>query len=73
MTRILIILVIFYANSAFAQLPGFVLTGNPESVNGATWTYQQTINGTVYDLKGIYIRKPLWASFRMKHYGTNTN
>ncbi|MFM7661341.1 MAG: hypothetical protein ACKO6A_01585, partial [Bacteroidota bacterium] len=56
MTRILIFLGIVYANSAFAQLPGFVLTGNPESVNGATWTYQQTINGTVYDLKGILFK-----------------
>jgi len=60
MTRILFILKIFCATSALAQLPGFVLTGNPESVNGATWTYQQTINGTVYDLTGILF-KPVGA------------
>jgi dienelactone hydrolase len=56
MKRLLIILGLFYTTIAMAQLPGFVLTGNPESVNGATWTYQQTINGTVYDLRGILFK-----------------
>jgi dienelactone hydrolase len=30
----------------------FVLTGNPESVTGAKWTYKET-GATVYDLQGI--------------------
>jgi dienelactone hydrolase len=38
------------------QLPGFTLTGNPESANGATWTFQQTINGTIYNLQGILFK-----------------
>ena len=33
MTRILIVFVIFYGNSAFAQLPSFVLTGKLNSQN----------------------------------------
>jgi dienelactone hydrolase len=36
------------------------ITGNPQSINGATWTYQQTIDGVVYDLQGI-LYKPLGA------------
>lgn len=60
MIRLLIILGLFIPTCAMAQLTGFTLTGNPENVNGSTWTFQQTINGTVYDLKGI-LYKPIGA------------
>ena len=43
-----------------AALPGFRLQGDPESSAGATWTYQATVNGIVYDLQGI-LRKPRGA------------
>jgi len=56
MTRLLLIIGLFISTSVMAQLTGFTLTGNPENVNGATWTFQQTINGTVYDLKGILFK-----------------
>jgi dienelactone hydrolase len=36
-----------------AQLNGFVLTGDAASTQGATWTFQKTINGVTYDLQGI--------------------
>jgi len=45
------------AAGAFAQLPGLVISGNPEAGTGATWTYQATVSGTNYDLSGI-LRKP---------------
>jgi dienelactone hydrolase len=36
-----------------AQLPGLTINGNPQSANGASWTYQDSVNGTWYDLQGI--------------------
>ncbi|HOZ89922.1 MAG TPA: T9SS type A sorting domain-containing protein [Bacteroidia bacterium] len=56
MKRLLLILGLFISSSGMAQLTGLTLTGNPESLNGATWTYQQTINGTSYDLTGILFK-----------------
>lgn len=49
---------IFISFKANAQLPGFVLTGNPESTSGATWTYSATINSVFYNLKGL-LYKPV--------------
>lgn len=46
--------------TAKAQLAGFTLTGNPENTNGATWMFQNTINGVAYDLRGI-LYKPAGA------------
>jgi len=37
-------------------LHGFVLTGDPTSTNGATWTYRDTVNGVIYDLQGILLK-----------------
>ena len=37
-------------------LHGFVLTGNPASIYGATWTYKDTVNGVNYDLAGILLK-----------------
>ena len=37
-------------------LHGFVLTGNPASTNGATWTYRDTVGGVIYDLEGILLK-----------------
>lgn len=34
----------------------FVLQGDPESTQGATWTYQGSLNGVVYDLQGILLK-----------------
>jgi dienelactone hydrolase len=43
----------FFSLHSVAQLPGFVLTGNPQSATGASWTYRDTINSIMYDLEGI--------------------
>ena len=37
-------------------LHGFVLTGDPASANGATWTYRDTVQGIIYDLAGILFK-----------------
>lgn len=37
---------------------GFVISGNPESAAGATWTYRGTVNGTTYDLAGVLLKPP---------------
>jgi len=37
-------------------LEGFVLTGDPESANGATWVFKDTINSVIYDLTGILLK-----------------
>lgn len=52
----LVFTLIFF--DARAQLTGFALTGNPESTNGATWTYSATVNSIVYNLKGL-LYKPV--------------
>ena len=39
--------------NANCQLAGFTLIGNPQSAAGATWTYQDSVNGIWYDLEGI--------------------
>jgi dienelactone hydrolase len=46
-----------YAGSISAQtLKGFVLTGDPASTNGATWTYRDTVEGIIYDLTGVLFK-----------------
>lgn len=77
MLRLFLILALFISINTDAQLAGFTLTGNPESTNGATWTYQQTNNGIIYDLKGILF-KPVgtgkFPSVIVNHgTGGNTN
>jgi dienelactone hydrolase len=37
-------------------LTGFVLTGDPIATNGATWTYQATVAGVVFDLQGVLFK-----------------
>ena len=37
-------------------LHGFVITGNPASASGATWTYRDTVNGVIYDLAGVLFK-----------------
>jgi dienelactone hydrolase len=44
-------------NDTAVALAGFRIQGDPESALGATWTYQATVDGIVYDLQGI-LRKP---------------
>lgn len=34
----------------------FALTGDPESTQGATWTYRGTLQGVAYDLQGILLK-----------------
>jgi dienelactone hydrolase len=41
---------------AAAQLPGLVVTGNPESDSGARWTYRDTVNDTLFDLAGVLFK-----------------
>ena len=38
--------------------PAFVVTGNPESTTGATWTFKATVDGVAYDLTGV-LYKPV--------------
>jgi dienelactone hydrolase len=35
---------------------GFVLQGDPESAQGATWTYRGTLDGVTFDLQGILVK-----------------
>lgn len=37
-------------------LVGFQITGDPESPEGATWTYNATADGVRYDLQGILLK-----------------
>ena len=37
---------------------GFVVSGNPESAGGATWSYKGTADGVAYDLTGV-LYKPI--------------
>ena len=47
----------FCAGMLWSQtLHGFVLTGNPASSSGATWTYRDTVQGIIYDLAGILLK-----------------
>jgi len=57
-THFLLFLVcISWAGTISSQtLHGFVLTGNPTSANGATWTYRDTVNAVIYDLSGILLK-----------------
>lgn len=76
--KITFTLIFFLLSEAvFSQLPGLVITGSPESVNGATWIYQNTINGIVYDLQGILLkpigRGPLPAIIINHGTGGNAN
>jgi dienelactone hydrolase len=36
--------------------PVFQLSGDPESLSGATWTYKATTDGVAYDLQGILLK-----------------
>jgi dienelactone hydrolase len=36
----------------------FVVTGNPESQSGATWTFRGVIDGVAYDLAGVLLKPP---------------
>jgi len=37
---------------------GFVVTGDPVSPRGATWTFRGTVDGTGYDLSGVLLKPP---------------
>lgn len=37
-------------------LPGFTLTGDAASSDGATWTYKDQVSGITYDLQGILMK-----------------
>lgn len=39
---------------------GFVITGDPESPGGATWSFRGVVDGTTYDLTGVLL-KPVGA------------
>lgn len=36
----------------------FVITGNPESPGGATWTFRGIVDGVTYDLAGVLLKPP---------------
>jgi dienelactone hydrolase len=37
---------------------GFVISGNPESPGGATWTFRGSDSGVTYDLAGVLLKPP---------------
>ena len=37
---------------------GFVVSGDPESARGATWSFRGTVDGTRYDLTGVLLKPP---------------
>lgn len=39
-----------------ADTTTFVVSGNPESPAGATWTFRATVDGTKYDLTGVLLK-----------------
>jgi dienelactone hydrolase len=43
-------------SSTPAPAASFVLQGDPESAQGATWTYQGSLGGVVFDLQGILVK-----------------
>ena len=46
------------ATSASPPDTGLVVTGNPESAAGASWTYKGTVDGVTYDLAGVLYKPP---------------
>jgi dienelactone hydrolase len=46
------------STTSYSQVPlkGLLLSGDPASCNGATWTYKDTVDGVVYDLRGILFK-----------------
>ena len=44
------------ASAPSALGSGFVLTGNPESSQGATWTFHGSLDGVAFDLAGILLK-----------------
>lgn len=46
------------STAAVASDTGFVVTGNPESPGGATWTFRDTVSGVFYDLAGVLLKPP---------------
>jgi dienelactone hydrolase len=42
-----------------SQVPeptGFIVQGDPESAQGATWTYRATLGGVAFDLQGVLLK-----------------
>ncbi|MFM7700930.1 MAG: dienelactone hydrolase family protein, partial [Bacteroidota bacterium] len=70
-----LIAILLASADAMAQMAGFTLTGDPASANGATWSYQQTIDGTVYDLRGVLLKPPGSGAFPavIINHGTGGN
>jgi dienelactone hydrolase len=38
--------------------PGFNISGDPESAGGATWTFNEKVDGVAYDLSGVLYKPP---------------
>lgn len=53
MKKLLVIPVIFLSLIGYAQLS---ISGNPEALSGATWTYVGNEDGVEYDLQGILLK-----------------
>ena len=54
----IILLLLLFPIYCFSQMNGLTITGNPQSVSGSTWTYQDTVDGIWYDLEGILFVPP---------------
>lgn len=44
------------SGSTGAADTGFVISGNPESPGGATWSFRGVVDGTTYDLTGVLLK-----------------
>ena len=53
-----IIFLVAFAGIASAQLAGFTLNGNPQSANGATWTFQDTVEMYGTTCRESYLNQP---------------
>jgi dienelactone hydrolase len=44
--------------AAGGSTPDFVISGDPASSGGATWTFRATVDGVAYDLTGVLYKPP---------------
>jgi dienelactone hydrolase len=56
MRTVVLLLCVVVASCSGDSTPAFALHGDPESQQGATWTYRGTLGGVGFDLQGILLK-----------------
>lgn len=56
MRTIALLLCVVVTSCSGGSPPVFALRGDPESAQGATWTYRGTLGGVTFDLQGILLK-----------------